>query len=160
MHNDETIPFSKLEAQVGTARANQLAAAAGGDVTIAHHKWLTDYWIRKFSRPASDSRKAPAAKVVGQNARALGKFDGPAIELDLLASQRLDVVLEMQQTLSNLGYLDPPPDGFMGPTTRWALSEFCKLNGLSLAEGFTKDIAAALMSPSKLLPRFAGAVRG
>ena len=40
----------------------------------------------------------------------------------------------------------------MGPTTRWAITEFCKLNGLSTTEGFTKDIAAALLSPHQLLP--------
>lgn len=151
LRNDETTPFGKLEAQVGAARANQLVLAAGGNVTIAYRKWLTDYMDQKIQPPRFRLAKAPAGKVVAQNARALAKFDGAAIELDSLASQRLDIVLEMQQTLSDLGYLDPPPDGFMGPTTRWALSEFCKLNGLSLAEGFTKDIAAALLRPSKSL---------
>jgi hypothetical protein len=150
--NDETIPFSKLEAQVKTARANQLALAAGGNVTIAYRKWLTEYIVQKIQPSRFRLAKAPAAKVVGHSVRALGKFNGPPIDLDSLSNERLDIVLEMQQALSDLGYLDPPPDGHMGPTTRWALSEFCKLNGLSLAEGFTKEVASALLSPNKLLP--------
>jgi Putative peptidoglycan binding domain len=152
LRNDETIPFSKLVGQVGTARANQLVFAAGGDVTIAYRKWLTDYMEQKIQPSRFRLGKAPAGKVIAPSARALGKFQGPAIAFDTLASDHPDLVLETQQILSNLGYLDPPPDGFMGPTTRWAITEFCKLNGLSTTGGFTKDIAAALLSPQKLLP--------
>ncbi len=152
LRGDETIPFSRLAAQVGTARANQLAVAAGGDVTIAYRKWLTGYMDQKIQPSRFRAAKAPAVKPAAQAARALGTFDGPPIALDSLPGARLDVVLEVQQALSNLGYLDPPPDGFMGPTTKWALAQFCALNDLSLADGFTRDIAAALLKPSKLLP--------
>jgi peptidoglycan hydrolase-like protein with peptidoglycan-binding domain len=152
LRNDETVPFSKLVQQVGTARANQLVLAAGGDVTIAYRKWLTDFMEQKIQPSRFRMGKAPVGKVLAPTARALGKFQGPAIAFDTLASDHPDLVLETQQILSNLGYLDPPPDGFMGPTTRWAITEFCKLNGLSTTAGFTKDIAAALLSPQKLLP--------
>jgi peptidoglycan hydrolase-like protein with peptidoglycan-binding domain len=152
LRNDETVPFSKLVSQVGTARANQLVLAASGNVTIAYRKWLTDFMEQKIQPSRFRLGKAPVGKVIAPTARALGKFQGPAIAFDTLASDHPDLVLETQQILSNLGYLDPPPDGFMGPTTRWAIDEFCKLNGLSTTGGFTKDIAAALLSPQKLLP--------
>jgi peptidoglycan hydrolase-like protein with peptidoglycan-binding domain len=152
LRNDETIPFSKLVSQVGIARANQLVVAAAGDVTIAYRKWLTDYMDQKIQPSRFRMGKAPPGKVIVPTARALGKFHGPAIAFDTLAGERPDLVLETQQILSNLGYLDPPPDGFMGPTTRWAIAEFCKLNGLSTTGGFTKDIAAALLSPHQLPP--------
>jgi Putative peptidoglycan binding domain len=134
------------------ARANQLVFAAGGDVTIAYRKWLTDFMEQKIHPSRFRLEKAPSGTVIAPTARALGKFQGPAIAFDTLAGERPDLVLETQQILSNLGYLDPPPDGFMGPTTRWAINEFCKLNGLSTTVGFTKDIAAALLSPKQLLP--------
>ena len=152
LRNDQVIPFDKLISQVGTARANQLVVAAGGDVTIAYRKWLTDFMEQKIQPSRFRMGHAPTGKVIAPAARALGKFQGPAIAFDTLAGERPDLVLETQQILSDLGYLDPPPDGFMGPTTRWAIDEFCKLNGLSTTEGFTKDIAAALLSPHQLLP--------
>jgi hypothetical protein len=152
LRNDQVIPFSKLDQQVGTTRANQLVFAAGGDVTIAYRKWLTDFMEQKIQPSRFRMGKAPAGKVIAPAARALGKFQGPTIAFDTLAGERPDLVLETQQILSDLGYLDPPPDGFMGPTTRWAIGEFCKLNGLSTTSGFTKDIAAALLSPKQLLP--------
>jgi peptidoglycan hydrolase-like protein with peptidoglycan-binding domain len=152
LRNDEIIPFSKLLQQVGPARANQFVLAAGGDVTIAYRKWLTDFMEQKIQPSRFRMGKAPSGKVIAPITRALGKFQGPPIAFDTLAGEKPDLVLEMQQILSNLGYLDPPPDGFMGPTTRWAIDEFCKLNGLSTTGGFTTDIAAALLSPHKLLP--------
>jgi len=152
LRNDQAIPFSKLVQQVGTARANQLVVAAGGDVTIAYRKWLIDFMEKKIQPSRFRMGKAPTGKVIAPTARALGKFQGPTVAFDTLAGERPDLVLEIQQILSDLGYLDPPPDGFMGPTTRWAIAEFCKLNGLSTTEGFTKEIAAALLSPKQLLP--------
>jgi peptidoglycan hydrolase-like protein with peptidoglycan-binding domain len=152
LRNDQPIPFTKLVQQVGLARANQLVFAAGGDVTIAYRKWLTDFMEQKIQPSRFRLGKAPSGAVIAPTARALGKFQGTAIAFDTLAGERPDLVLETQQILSNLGYLDPPPDGFMGPTTRWAITEFCKLNGLSTTGGFTKDIAAALLSPHQLLP--------
>jgi len=152
LRNDETIPFSKLAQQVGTARANQFVVAAAGDVTVAYRKWLTDFMEQKIQPSRFRLAKAPTAKVIAPTARALGAFQGPAISFDTLAGERPDLVLETQQILSNIGYLDPPPDDFMGPTTRWAIAEFCKLNGFSATGGFTKDIAAALLSPHQLLP--------
>ncbi|MBV9907228.1 MAG: peptidoglycan-binding protein, partial [Hyphomicrobiales bacterium] len=112
----------------------------------------TDFMEQKIQPSRFRMGKAPAGKVIAPAARALGKFQGPTIAFDTLAGERPDLVLETQQILSDLGYLDPPPDGFMGPTTRWAIGEFCKLNGLSTTSGFTKDIAAALLSPKQLLP--------
>jgi hypothetical protein len=153
LRNDQTIPFDKLVSQVGIARANQLVLAAGGDVTIAYRKWLTDFMEQKIQPSRFRMGKTPTGAVIAPTARALGKFQGAAIAFDTLAAERPDLVLETQQILSNLGYLDPPPDGFMGPTTRWAITEFCQLNGLSTTGGFTKDIAAALLSPKQLLPQ-------
>jgi peptidoglycan hydrolase-like protein with peptidoglycan-binding domain len=152
LRNDQTIPFDKLVQQVGLARANQLVFAAGGDVTIAYRKWLTDFMEQKIQPSRFRLGKAPSGTVIAPTARALGKFQGTAIAFDTLAGERPDLVLETQQILSNLGYLDPPSDGFMGPTTRWAITEFCKLNGLSTTGGLTKNIAAALLSPHQLLP--------
>jgi hypothetical protein len=147
LRNDQTISFPKLVQQVGLARANQLVFAAGGDVTIAYRKWLTDFMEQKIQPSRFRLGKASSGGVIAPTARALGKFQGSAIAFDTLAGERPDLVLETQQILSNLGYLDPPPDGFMGPTTRWAINEFCTLSGLSTTGGFTKAIAAALLSP-------------
>ena len=61
LRNDETIPFDKLVSQVGTARANQLVLAAGGDVTIAYRKWLTDFMEQKIQPSRFRMGKAPTA---------------------------------------------------------------------------------------------------
>ncbi len=76
LRNDETIPFSKLVEQVGTARANQLVLAAGGDVTIAYRKWLTDFMEQKIQPSRFRMSKAPTGKVIAPTARALGQISG------------------------------------------------------------------------------------
>lgn len=81
----------------------------------------------------------------------LPSFSGNAIPLSLLGGHR-DLVVAIQRRLADLGYLDPPIDGKFGPVSHWALAEFCYANGLSLGMGFTRDIAQALVRPTKLLP--------
>ena len=146
------VPFNKLVEQVGDeARANALIAAAGGDIALAYRNWLSDYMERKIQPSRFRPGKAPAGKALAQDTRALGQFNADPVPLSALY-ERPDLAVETQQTLSNLGYLDPPPDGLMGPTSQWALAEFCKLNDLSLDAGFTKDVAATLLNPKQLLP--------
>jgi peptidoglycan hydrolase-like protein with peptidoglycan-binding domain len=152
LRKEGIVPFSKLLAQVGDpARANALVTAAGGDVTLAYRNWLTGFMEQKIQPSRFRLAKSPGGKAIAQSARALGQFDSGPIALSSLGA-RPDLVLEIQQTLSNLGYLDPPPDGVMGPTSHWALAEFCKLNGVSLDGGFTNEIARTLLNPKTLLP--------
>ncbi len=87
-----------------------------------------------------------------QGAPALRQFSGPPIPLATIGHDRPDLAHDIQQILSDLGYLDPPPDGFMGPTSIWALTEFCRLNGLSTDGGFTPEIARTLLNPNQPLP--------
>lgn len=82
---------------------------------------------------------------------ALQSFAGGAIPVSLLGGHQ-KLVIAIQKTLSELGYLDPPADGKFGPASKWALSAFCDANGLSLGLGFTEEIAAALLAPTKTLP--------
>jgi peptidoglycan hydrolase-like protein with peptidoglycan-binding domain len=150
LRNDQAVDISRLIAQVGPVRAVQCVSAAGGDVTVAYRTWLNDYMAQKI-QPSRFRAKASGG-VLAPGARALGQFRGAAIPIAVLGADRVDLVLEIQQALTNLGYLDPPPDGFMGPTSQWALAEFSRRNGLSTDGGFTKDIAAALLNPKALLP--------
>lgn len=77
----------------------------------------------------------------------LETYSGAAIPVALLGGEH-DLVIAIQKTLGDLGYLDPPADGKFGPASNWALTEFCYANGLSLGAGFTEEIAHALASPS------------
>lgn len=79
-------------------------------------------------------------------------FAGEAIPLSQLGGQD-ELVLSIQQSLTDHGYLDPPADGKFGNISRWALQEFCAANGLSLEGGFTPEIAAALKDSSRGLPQ-------
>ena len=99
----------------------------------------------------SDKRQVFASEA---EASALSEFAYPPIPLARLGGDR-DLVIAIQKRLTELGYLDPPADGKFGPMSSWALSEFCYLNGLSLANGFTREIAARLADPKVLLPDIA-----
>jgi hypothetical protein len=89
--------------------------------------------------------------VIVQDTKALETFDGAAIPIGQLGGHP-KLVGEAQQVLGRLGYLDPPADGKWGPVSNWALKEFSEQNGLSLSDGFTRDIARALLNPTELLP--------
>jgi peptidoglycan hydrolase-like protein with peptidoglycan-binding domain len=54
---------------------------------------------------------------------------------------------EVQQRLTEIGLLDPPPDGAFGQVSRWALAAFCKAAGLGAAEPITARIWQRLSSP-------------
>ncbi|MDC9824805.1 glycoside hydrolase family protein [Devosia sp. ZB163] len=82
------------------------------------------------------------------------QFNGGPIPMSLLGGHK-DLVLSVQDALTGLGYLDPPSDGKFGDVTRWALDEFCRMNGLSTSDGFTAEIAAALRAPRRKLPEVA-----
>ena len=147
-----TVSFDKFVAQVGQDRASELVSAAQGDVTLAYRNWLTGYIDQKIQPSRFRLAKAPATTTPSVGSRALGQVSADAAAPLSVLGGKLDLVLEIQQRLSDLGYLDPPADGRMGPTSNWALAEFCKLNGLSLSGGFTKQIAQALLKPAALLP--------
>ena len=141
--------FDKFAAQVGRNRASALVDAAGGNVALAYRDWLNGYMDEKI-RPAK-FRKAVPPDVIVSESKALGKFDGPVIPIGRFGGHD-DLVREAQQALIRLGYLDPPVDGKWGNVSNWALAEFCRTNKLALGQGFTPDIANALLNPSKLLP--------
>ena len=138
--------------QVGNTSAKAFVDAAGGDTTKAYHNWLDGY-VDKHIQPSRFRRQGGSASG-GGSADALVKFNGPAIPLDELSSHK-DLAKSAQWRLSDLGFLDPPADGFFGPVSVWALGEFCDLNGINLTTTFTKEIAQALVSPRKQLPAIA-----
>lgn len=142
--------LGKFATQVGAQRAGTLTEAAGGDVALAYRRWLEGY-MDEHIQPARFRTRGAAPATIVPEAKALAKFDGAALPIALLGGQT-KLVMEMQQILSRLGYLDPPADGKWGQISNWALSEFCKTNGLSLETGFTRDIANALIDPVKTLP--------
>lgn len=59
----------------------------------------------------------------------------------------------VQQLLSDLGYLDPPPDGDFGPVSKWALAVYCAKHGLAYDGAVTPaGIQNALSDPASALP--------
>lgn len=149
--------------QVGEAKADALIAQAGGNVAAAYRGWLNGYMDAKI-RPerfrsgpgaaAIEVSPSGAAELSEKSAGLLGGFAGspiPVIEL----GGNVELAIAVQQALAELGFLDPPADGKFGPVSRWAIEEFCRLNGLPLAQGFTAQIARALLDPPIRLPAVA-----
>jgi len=143
--------FSNLVTQTG-AKAQSLVDAAHGDTTLAYRNWLNGYIDRHIQPSRFRVSGRPAA--AGGGTKSLEQFVGPPIPIAELGG-KVDLVKAIQWRLSELGYLDPPADGQLGPVSNWALSEFCDDNGVSLSSGFTKAIAQKLLSPAKLLPDIA-----
>lgn len=63
------------------------------------------------------------------------------------------LVKDIQSTLTQYGYLDPPVDGKFGPASIWALTEFAYRVGVPTAQGLTVELAAALLEKSDTLPQ-------
>ncbi len=148
----KTYTFSDLAKQVGGAAAQTFVDAAGGDTTRAYHNWLDGY-VDKHIQPSKFRRSGPAV-AGGTGSAALAQFSGAPILITEL-SGKTELAKAIQWRLSELGYLDPPADGFFGPVSAWALSEFCDLNGIALGSRFTQDVARKLLSPAKTLPDIA-----
>ena len=81
----------------------------------------------------------------------LRSFDGAAIPIGQLGGQAR-LVEKVQQALSKLGYLDPPPDGRWGPVSNWGLERVLRDQWPFARQGFTRDIARALINPTQVLP--------
>jgi hypothetical protein len=152
LRHDGSVSFEKFVAQLGGDRAKAAGRiqSAGGDVTLAYRTWLTSY-INERIQPSRFRTATSPNQPLRPTTRALAGFTGAPLPIQTLHT-RPDLVLEIQQSLADLGYLDPPPDGLMGPTSLWALNEFCKQNELVLEGGFTRDIATTLLSPRFNLP--------
>lgn len=148
--NQNSSSFEKFAKQVGPGRAGALVEAARGDVALAYRDWLNGYMDEKI-QPAKfrKTNTGPIVNVPG--AKALATFDGAAIPMALLGGRK-ELAREAQHALIRFGYLDPPADGLWGSVSIWGLGEFCRDNALSLAEGFTPDIARALLNPTNPLP--------
>lgn len=54
--------------------------------------------------------------------------------------------VEVQQRLTDIGLLDPPPDGAFGQVSRWALDAFCEAAGLDSDDSITREIWQRLSS--------------
>ncbi|MET0599335.1 MAG: hypothetical protein ABWZ57_15880 [Mesorhizobium sp.] len=141
---------SKFVKQVGAQLAGALTQRARGDVALAYREWLNDFIDEHIQPMKFRSRNGPSGAVV-LDGRPLESFDGAAIPIGQLGGQAR-LVEKVQQALSKLGYLDPPPDGRWGPVSNWGLERFCGINGLSLGMGFTREIARALIGPTIVLP--------
>lgn len=59
---------------------------------------------------------------------------------------------DLQARLSAIGLLDPPPDGFLGPATQWALMAFCRLSGIPFEGSLSRNAAKTLLAPDAVLP--------
>jgi hypothetical protein len=87
-----------------------------------------------------------------------------SIPLGLLATYQ-DLVNDIQGQLMLLGLLDPPVDGKFGPVSKLALNLFCQRANVSLNDGVSTTVAAALLDavykdlfPLKPQSDFAGRV--
>jgi hypothetical protein len=76
---------------------------------------------------------------------------------------------QAQTILSNIGLLDPPADGALGPVTKWALSEFCgsagvPFDGATITDAVAQALAAATPRPlapgNDLAGRIVSAMQG
>src|SRR3984893_356736 len=59
---------------------------------------------------------------------------------------------QAQTILSNIGLLDPPADGALGPVTPWALSEFCGSAGVPFDGATITDAVAQALTAATALP--------
>lgn len=148
-----THSIDDLAAQAGKKRAVQLVAEAGGDAARAYRNWLNAYIDEKiqperFRRKGADTSQPSVAVATTVT---LANFKGPDTPVATIG-QKPQLAKAIQGRLTELGYLDPPADGRFGPVSNWALIEFCRLNDLSLAKGFTAKIAATLLRPKFQLP--------
>jgi hypothetical protein len=150
LQHQNSASVDKFAAQVGASQAGKLTAAAGGDVALAYRRWFDGYMDENI-RPAKFRTRGARPVIVAPETKLLAAFDGPPLPTAGFGDH-VELVKEVQEALSRLGYLDPPADGKWGPTSRWSLSEFCKASALSLTMGFTRDIARALLSSAKTLP--------
>lgn len=148
--NQNSSSFDKFAKQVGRERAGALVEDARGDVALAYRNWLNSYMDEKI-QPAKFRKTSTGPIINVPGAKALAKFDGAAIPMALLGGREV-LVREVQQALIRFGYLDPPADGLWGSVSTWSLGEFCRDNAFSQAEGFTPDIARALLNPTNPLP--------
>ena len=76
-----------------------------------------------------------------------GTTEIPLDDLGLPAYQ--DLARELQQRLGDLGILDPPPDGIIGPVSRWALNAFKELTGPDRTESLDPDTARLLITTTR-----------
>ena len=61
-----------------------------------------------------------------------------------------ELVRDIQGRLSELGLLDPPVDGNFGPISVFALETLCHRAQLSVSDGFSAEVARALVDESAL----------
>ena len=59
---------------------------------------------------------------------------------------------QAQTILSDIGLLDPPADGVMGPVTKWALGEFCARASVPFDGSTITDEISQALSAAKPLP--------
>jgi hypothetical protein len=59
---------------------------------------------------------------------------------------------QAQTILSNIGLLDPPADGALGPVTKWALSGFCSSAGVPFDGATITDAVAQALAAATPLP--------
>lgn len=88
--------------------------------------------------------------------RTLSKVrDGPVAGISLVdARASRSLVKEVQGKLTELGLLDPPSDGDLGPVTIWAWQTFCALRETADASRLSAALARDLLSSGadELLP--------
>ncbi len=179
----KTYSLGNLSVQVGSVKAAELTAAAGGDANRAYRLWLEAYINKKIqpSRFRGSGRSSPIATpgaaggpspaagsslalppeevlayaALGNEARAfLLGHDGPALPFPTIGGNAA-LTKAIQEALSVHGYLDPPADGEFGPVSLWALTQFARKAWFDPEAGASRALAAALADPASGLPAIA-----
>jgi len=100
----------------------------------------------KASRGTPRSRPSSYAAADWGRFPALAAFASGDVVLALAHLPReTELLAEVQAALIRLGLLDPPIDGKFGPLSSWALAALATACDLSLKQGFSPAIAAALL---------------
>jgi hypothetical protein len=80
----------------------------------------------------------------------------PARTVEATTTGRIGVSVmdtnQAQTILTNIGLLDPPPDGVLGPVTKWALEEFCKRANVPFDGSTITDSIGQALTSARPLP--------
>ncbi len=131
----------------GTGAHIDRFAAWFGDAMVvsAEADWCRQGRVPSFAAASSGGDAAPAEEGAASPALA------DPVSLTELAEDTA-LATRMQEHLSRLGYLDPPPDGRFGPISTWALETFCSHRAIVIGSQVTPEIVRAMEAPDGALP--------
>ncbi len=86
---------------------------------------------------------------------AVARGEADAVPTPILITDE-PLVRLVQARLTHHGLLDPSPDGYWGPVSTWALSEFCRAAGMAFPDSVDQPVATALLGADPVLPLHPG----